>query len=124
MIKKLSSLLLCAVLVISPIAYAQVEYDAHCKDLAERMTAVQLEMFDNRVPAIPPEKALSASSCLDMVLSANINIGVFFDLSALIDRLINKACTVLTEKWNSAVNKTRYDLSLNANEILLQRLRP
>lgn len=104
-------------------AGAQEEYDAHCKDLTERVATVKNEMFDNRVPVISPDRMLQAASCLDRVLSARVNIGLFFDLGSILDdlvnRFVNRACSVITAAWDNAVRRTRYDL--NVNDVVQRR---
>jgi len=121
--KKLSSVCIAALFFFVQSAIAQEEFDAHCRDLTGRMSTVKNGMFDNRVPLISPERMLQSASCLDRILSARINIGLFFDLSAIIDKLVNdlvnRACTVITAAWNNTVQRTRYDL--NVNDVIQRR---
>lgn len=93
------------------VVHAQsAEIDARCKSLQEDTFATARDSIERRIPYDDPATALSRISCIDAILNTRLTLGLFFDLSQIIDKLIQKACDRILSSWNPIANRINSEI--------------
>lgn len=72
--------------------------------------------FAALVPLQDPYTVLSKVSCIDRILNTRINIAAFFNISSILNSLmqqvLNRACSRVTSSWNSFINRIPRDYDI------------
>ncbi len=115
-VRKAAALLAAGAMTFSTLAGGQgasEEYQAHCRDLQQRITAVKTDMVKGILPQEDPSRFLSTMSCLDNILSMQFNFGLRFSIDAFFSKFLelitNRICGQVTGSWNNLmgwVNRT------------------
>lgn len=88
---------------------------ALCDQLQTDAEGTAASAIERRLPMEDPANVFSKVSCLDALLNFRFNIGAFFDLSALLDKLIDKACAKAQGAMNEQLGRINQDIGRNLN---------
>jgi len=94
-------------------SYARAQADnltAQCDALQQEGVTAVRDSIERRIPFEDPMKAMANISCLDAILNTRLSLGMFFDLSSIIDKLIQKACDRVLDAWSPVASRLNNDL--------------
>jgi hypothetical protein len=93
------------------------EYQAHCQDLQNRITAAKTDMINGVLPQEDPSRFLSSMSCLDNILRMQFNFGVFFNMDALINKFMqlitDRVCSNASRSWDRVMQYVNQTVGVN-----------